>query len=374
MNIGINARYLQKRSTGIENYLKNIIAKLKDTDKSNSYTLFFGNDRQVPDYALGGNFTHDVPDMRTDSQLKRVLWEHFYLPKQLKKLKIDVFHEPSFISPFFKSCPTIITVYDLAYLFCPDCYTFRNRAYLGAMLSRSVSTSEYIIAISENTKSDILKHFRVPDNKVKVIYCGVNELFKKTNDTLKVDSIRKKYGITKDYILNVSLISPRKNLIALMQAFKNARQSGRIDAQLVIAGGKGWLYEKIIAYAKSSGFENDIIFTGYVTDDELLHLYNGARLFAFPSVYEGFGLPLLEAMACGCPVISSNTSSMPEVCGEAALYFNPKNLAEISEAIDRVINDVGLSNSLINKGLEQVKKFSWGKAAAQTLSLYEKSA
>jgi len=242
------------------------------------------------------------------------------------------------------------------------------------MLSRSVSTSEYIIAISENTKSDILKHFRVPDNKVKVIYCGVNELFKKTNDTLKVDSIRKKYGITKDYILNVSLISPRKNLIALMQAFKNARQSGRIDAQLVIAGGKGWLYEKIIAYAKSSGFENDIIFTGYVTDDELLHLYNGARLFAFPSVYEGFGLPLLEAMACGCPVISSNTSSMPEVCGEAALYFNPKNLAEISEAIDRVINDVGLSNSLINKGLEQVKKFSWGKAAAQTLSLYEKSA
>jgi glycosyltransferase involved in cell wall biosynthesis len=372
MKIGINARYLQKPQTGIESYLLNLILNLKKIDNENEYVLFFGNDEPIPKIILDKKFNYHISKIPTNSQILRIIWEHLYLPLVIKKEKIDVFHEPSFIAPLIKKCPTVITIYDLAYLHFPHCYTYRNRIYLKALLSRSIKNADMVIAISKNTKKDIIDYFSISSDKVQVIYGGVDGFFHITNDKQKLEQVRKKYNITKNFILNVSLITPRKNLITLINAFKGLRKDRNIDCQLVITGGKGWLYEDVFKTVSALGLEDEVIFTGYVPDEDLLYLYNAATLFAYPSLYEGFGLPILEAMACGCPVGASNTSSIPEVCGDAALLISPCDIEELSHAIYKLITDNSLRQMLIKKGLEQVKKFSWKKTAEETLAVYKR--
>lgn len=370
MKIGINARYIQKQHTGIENYLSNILRNLVSIDTRNEYVLFFGNDKPVPAGYPAGNFSVDLPEFKTDSQLKRVFWEHFYLPGAISKHRLDVFHEPSFISPIFKKAKTLTTVYDLAFIYHPECFTSRNILYFKTMLKSSIRHSDYIIAISQNTKNDIINHFKIDPDRVKVVYCGVNSIFKKLSDKSAAAPTLRKFGIIGDFILNVSLISPRKNLINLIRSFKLLRDRKAINHQLVIAGAKGWLFEDIFRTVSSFGLEKQVIFTEYVTDDELLHLYNNASVFAYPSVYEGFGLPVLEAMACECPVVASNTSSLPEICGEAALLVDPDQIEEIAGAIHKAVSDPVLRNGLITMGKERVQEFSWKKAAEETLNIY----
>lgn len=372
MKIGINARYLQKETSGIINYLLNLIINLKKIDRQNEYILFFGNDKPVPAEVLCDNFKSDIPSMPTNSQIMRVLWEHLYLPVAIKKLKIDVFHEPSFIAPVFKKCPTVITIYDLAFLYYPKCFTRRNVMYFKAMLAGSINRADAIIAISENTKKDIINHFKVHPDKIKVIYGGVDAFFRIVNNAEETSRVKRKFNITKEYILNVSLISPRKNLISLLKSFKKLREDKNIDCQLVIAGGKGWRYKDIFKMVRLLELDNNIIFTDYVSNEELLHLYNNAMLFAYPSLYEGFGLPILEAMACGCPVVSSSTSSIPEVCADAAMLVNPESIDDLTEAIYIMITEDSIKQVYKKKGLERIKYFLWEGTAQKTLSVYKK--
>jgi glycosyltransferase involved in cell wall biosynthesis len=374
MKIGINARYIQKQRTGIENYLHNLIKHLKLTDHTDEFMLYFGNDKPIPQDVLGGNFTSDIPSMSTNSQIKRILWEHFYIPQALKRDKIDVFHEPSFIAPIFKSCPTITTVYDLAFIFHPECFTRRNVLYLNTMLSRSVRSSDRIIAISNSTKNDIINHFNIEQNKVRVVYCGYNDYFRAMDSKEACAGTLRKHGITGEFLLNVSMISPRKNLLTLLRSFKSARAKRKTGLQLVIAGSKGWLYEEIFEEVSKLSLEKYVIFTGYIPDEELLHLYNSAALMVYPSIYEGFGLPVLEAMACGCPVIASNTSSLPEVCGDAALLVNPLDAEGLSESICKALEDNAFRNRMAVRGFQRIKSFSWSKAANETLQLYKELA
>lgn len=370
MKIGINARYLQKETSGIINYLLNLILNLKKIDKVNEYVLFFGNDKPVPSEILGGNFKSNTPNIITNSQIMRVLWEHLYLPSAIKKLKVDVFHEPSFVTPVFKKCPTVVTIHDLAYLYFPECFARRNVMYFKAMVARSVIKSDTVIAVSENTKKDIINHFKICPDKVRVVYEAVDGFFRIVNDSKESERIKRKFNITKEYILNVSLISPRKNLVFLLNSFKKLRENKNIDCQLVIAGGKGWRYENIFKTAALLKLENNVIFTGQVSNNEILHLYNNAILFAYPSLYEGFGLPVLEAMACGCPVISSNTSSIPEVCGNAAVLVDPKNIDGLTEAMYKIITQDSMRQMYRKGGLARAGCFSWAKTAQQTLDIY----
>ncbi|MBN1384727.1 MAG: glycosyltransferase family 4 protein [Elusimicrobia bacterium] len=372
MRIGINARYLQKETSGIINYLLNLILNLKKIDKESKYTLFFGNDKPIPAEVLGDNFRSDIPRMPTNSQIMRVLWEHLYLPLTIKKLKIDIFHEPSFIAPVFKKCPTVITIYDLAFLYYPECFTRRNVMYFKAMLTGSINKADAIIAISENTKRDIINHFKVHPDKIKVIYGGVDSFFRIVSDAEKISHIKKKFNINRSYILNVSLISPRKNLISLLKSFKRLKEDKNIDCQLVIAGEKGWRYKDIFKTVSSLNLDDSTVFTGCVSNEELLHLYNNAMLFAYPSLYEGFGLPVLEAMACGCPVVASNTSSIPEVCADAAMLVDPENIDDLTGAIYKMITEDSVKQVYKKKGLERIKCFLWKETAQETLYVYKK--
>lgn len=373
MRIGINARYTQNTFTGIETALLKLLLNLKKIDKENEYFLFFGSHKPVPGFARDLDFRYDISKMPTENQLLKILWSHFYLPYAIEKNKVDIFHEPTFVTPVFKKCPTVVTIYDTAFLQLPSSYPKRNILYFKALLHRTIKQADAVISISENTKKDIINNFKVSPEKIHVIHLGSDDSYYILEDMDRIESVKRFYNINSDFILNVSLISPRKNITGLIKAFKLLKDSKKVGLKLVIVGRKGWLYEEVFREARSSGIENDVIFTGYIPKEHLLCLYNGARALIFPSFHEGFGLPILEAMACGCPVVASNISSMPEVCGDAALLVDPHNIEELADAIGSMLNDAGLRPSFIKKGLERVKRFSWEKTALQTLSVYNKT-
>lgn len=373
MRIGISARYIQSPRSGIETALLNLLLNLKKIDRDNEYFLFFGSDRMVPDFVRNSGFQYDISKMPTGNKALKILWSHLYLPYAIGKNKVDVFHEPFFVAPVFKRCPTVVTIYDTAFLYHPKFYNKRSVLYLGALLSGSVKRADSIIAISENTKTDILGNFKVPPDKIHVIPLGTDDAFRVLEDRGRIEEVKMIYGIKNDYILNVSLISPRKNIEGLIRAFKLIKESKETDLKLVVAGGNGWLYEDVYREARSSGLDKEVIFTGHVPREHLVCLYNGAKAFVFPSLYEGFGLPLLEAMACGCPVVASRASSVPEVCGDAALFADPRDIEELADAVNRIMEDAPLRRELIKKGLERVKRFSWEKMAGRTLSVYREA-
>ncbi len=370
MKIGINIRYLERDVfTGIENYILNLVLNLNAVDKENEYVLFCGDKKKLPGefLALNKNFRLHVSKFPTSSRVLRLIWDNVYLMYAILKERIDVFHAP-FVAPMLKVCPTVLTVHDLAYLYFPDSYTYTYKLFLKVFLTRSIKIADKIIAVSNNTKSDVVKHFGVPESKIEVIYESADVFFKV--DKSKVHEVREKYGINKDFILGLGLISPRKNFSTLLKAFKKLLHKG-VDVQLVIVGGKGWLYNQVLKLVSDLNIGSKVVFTGYVPKEDLLYLYNCAKMFVYPSLYEGFGIPILEAMACGCPVIASNTSSIPEVCGDAAILVNPLDVDEICERMLTLLKDVSLRESLIERGLRQASKFSWIKTAERTMELYK---
>jgi len=372
MYIGINARCLQRSRAGIAQYVYYLLLYLKKVDRKNQYVLFLGSNNYIYDDIESLDFLCDVSRMSTKNQFFKIAWQHLYLPLRIKDLKIEVFHEPTFVAPYFKKCSTVITIHDLSYKLLPDCYTLRNRLYLEWLMERSINSSDKIIAISENTKKDLLLNYKIKEEKVKVVYEGVDEAFRPIADLKNgsLDMVKAKYGIRGDFILTVSLISPRKNMVNLIRAFSMLKKKGAINHQLVIVGKKGWLYKEVFEEAIASNYEKDIIFCDFVPQYDLVALYNAAGVFVYPSLYEGFGLPLLEAMACDCPVVASNCSSIPEVCADAALLVDPHDPAAFSEAILRILSGVTLRKSLVEKGRVRVSVFPWEKTAEETIKVY----
>ena len=372
MRIGINARYLQNTKSGIAQYLYYLVLNLKVVDKNNEYVLFLGSKKPVSNDILKFGFLNDVSKLPTTNQILKIAWQHFYLPRRIKKLRIDVFHEPTFVAPLFKQCLTVITVHDVAYKLLPDCFTFRNRLYIEQLMQRSIDTSDMVIAISENTKKDIMMNYKIKEEKIRVVYGAADAAFHPIIESReeRLAQMKAKYGIQGNFILTASLISPRKNMVNLIKAFRRLKQKNKIDHQLVIVGKKGWLYKEVFEAAASSGYEKDIIFCDFVPRDDLVMLYNTADVFAYPSLYEGFGLPLLEAMACNCPVVASNLSSIPEVCSDAALLVNPHDPAGIADAIFKILADALLRKSLVEKGRKRVEIFSWKRTAEETMKIY----
>ena len=371
MRIGINARCLKDAYAGIANYLSHIILNLKNIDDENDYILFFGRDGALPKGILDAGFSNDIAKMPTNNLFFKMLWNHIYLPNKIKENKIDLFHEPSFITPIFKKCTTVVTVHDIAYMHIPECYTYRHKFYFRRLLSRSIDKSDLVIAVSESTKRDIIDNLAVDPNKIRVVYEGVDEIYRPYDDELELEKVKKIYGIQKNFILSVSGISPRKNYIRLIKAVKMLKDEKNVDIQLVIVGENVWWYEDVFREVSRCGLDEDVIFCGYIPQPHLLCLYNSALIFVHPSLYEGFSFPVLEAMACGCPVAASNVSSIPEVCGSAALLFDPRSVEGITASMRSLITDDSLRRDLIKKGIERVKKFSWKKAAEETLAVYK---
>lgn len=371
MRIGIDYTAAVRQGAGIGNYTRELVRALAALDRANDYVLFAAAGGQpLADRGWPPNFrTRSVP---LSDRALAILWHRLQLPLwvELATGAVDIFHSPDFVLPPVRRAKTLVTVHDLSFIRYPQCADANLRAYLNKVVPRSVHRADLILADSHNTKDDLTELLGVERDRIEVVYPGVEERFRPIEDQALLERVRKRYNLPPRFILGLGTLQPRKNFTRLIEAFADLRFA-ICDLHLVIAGGKGWLYEEIFATVERLGLEDKVVFTGFVADEHLPALYNLADLFVFPSLYEGFGLPPLEAMACGRPVVTSNASSLPEVVGEAGLMVEATDVEALAEAMQRVLEDNALRVRMIAKGVEQATKFTWEKAAAKLLSLYE---
>jgi len=370
MRIAIDARMGHTR-VGIGAYVRGLLNGLAKIDKINNYYIIINKNKKENFVPVQDNFHKIYTGVTYSDYLRRDFWEQLYLPLILHRYKIDIYHGPNFVLPILANVKMIVTVYDLTLFTIPKIYTLLPRFRIKKLIKMSTRRSNIIIAGSNNSKKDIVSILKLPEDKVKVIYISVDKEYKPINDRNKMNLVKKKYKINGKFIIHVGSLKATKNIPRLIEAYSGLPVVILKKYLLVITGKKGWKYEEIHTAIKRLRLENNIIFTGFVDDNDLPLLINAASLLAFPSLYEGFGIPPLEAMACGTPVIASNASSIPEVVGDAALLFDPYNVEEITEAMYRALTDEQLRNKLRKRGFERVKQFSWEKAARETLKLYE---
>jgi len=352
MRIGIDIRSTLKKQTGIGKYTLNLINALAEIDKVNNYYLY--SRKKILDFKRrlpklpAGNFKHKVD----------------YFKKGIGKVlqELDVFHTSSYdLMRPEKARKFIVTVHDVIIKAYPHGHDEKTIKEADEQLKRVLSEADLLLADSYNTKSDLVKFYKIEDAKIRVIYPGIAVQLRKLPNwaTCEVGQVK--------YILFVGTIEPRKNIQGLIKAFNLLKKEHGMAHKLIIAGMKGWMYEDIFKEYENSEFKNDIIFKGYVGDKELAKLYQNASVFVYPSFYEGFGFPILEAFGYSVPVVTSRTSSCGEIAGDGALLINPENYKEIGEGIFKVINNESLRHELIAKGLNRAKEFTWRKTAREFL-------
>lgn len=377
MNIGIDIRVLARGArTGVEEYAINLLAHLLRLEEKINYKLFYNAYQKVE---LNHNWLSlnnvQLKDFRVPNRLFFILARYFNQPKIDKLLKgIDIYFNPHFFTaPVSLKCKKIITFHDLSFEHYPEFFSWRKRAWHKFLMNtkQEAEQADKIIAVSESTKQDLINIYGIEKEKIEVIYSGVGEQFKDISSKSILKDISLKYGLPKKFILFFGTIEPRKNIIGLIKAFEILKENHSIPSELklVIAGTKGWLYQDIFKTAQESKHSQDIVFTGFIEEEDKPCLYNLAELFVFPSFFEGFGFPPLEAMACGIPTIVSGNSSLPEVVDQSALIIDPFNIDEIAWAMELALINGDLRKKLIRKGLEQAKKFSWEKCAKKTLKV-----
>ena len=374
MNIAIDATILRRQNSGTGFYIINLITGLLEVDEDNEYIIF--GDKEIINklvYINKKNFT--LENAKFKSRVIRVFWQLFVLPFKLKKLKINVLHSTNYITPLFKfNFKIIVTIHDLTFFLFPEMFTITKRLLFKFLVPFFIKRSDEIIVPSESTKEDILRLFKINQEKIAVTFESYPAYYNSEINKLNSKAILEKYGIIKNYFLFVGMIEPRKNILSILKAF--VELDSELDEDLVIVGRKGWHYkeiEKFMDDIKDKKLKNKIIFTGFVSELELVSLYQNATIFIYPSFYEGFGIPPLEAMICGAPVITSNTSSLPEVVGDAAIKINPYDYLELKEAIKFLKNNPQKRVELIKKGKNQAKKFSLNNFAINTINVYKKS-
>jgi glycosyltransferase involved in cell wall biosynthesis len=273
---------------------------------------------------------------------------------------------PSHVVPLWYPRRTVVTVHDLGYIYYPQAHTRFSRLYLHLSTRFSAHAARRVIAISQATKRDLMKHYKVPPRKVRVIYHGRDPIFVPVRDGQKLRETAAKYGIEHPYCIHVGTLQPRKNLGLLIEAWERLRTMLESPPQLLLAGKRGWLYDDLLRDVQAKGLGELIKFADYVEREDLPALYSGALALTFPSLYEGFGLPPLEAMSCGTPVLASTASSVPEVVGDAAVMLNPHDSAAWADAVQLLSRDVALLESLSGKGLARAAQFTWERCARET--------
>ena len=372
MKIGIDARMYSTNFTGIGRYVFELTEHLFRMDKENEYVLFFNN----PEY-------DKFDDKRFNGRVKKVLVDvpHYSLKEQtkllsaLRKEKLDLMHFTHFNAPIFYIRPKVVTIHDLTLTFFPGkkMTGFKHRAGYHATLHASVTNAKHVIAVSENTKSDIQKIYGLPRENVSVIYEGVNPNFKIIEDKERLEKVRNQYNLKKPFFLYTGVWRGHKNLVALIEAFAELLNQYDLDIDLVMTGKEDPHYPEVKQAVADSKLNGRVKFPGLVPEDDLVALYNLAEVYVLPSFYEGFGLTPLEAFACGTPVCASNTSCIPEICGEGnALFFDPNKKDDIISKMYEVYMDKELKKSLVKKGLKRIEDFSWEQMGKETFEVYKK--
>ena len=349
-HVGLNAQLLSLRqsyrSAGISWYIFNLLRHLPAADTSVRYTA-----------------------LPAKHPVARILWEQTALPAALRQSGADLLHALAFVSPLANRLPTVLTIYDLSFVRFPQLFRPFNRWYLRTFSRVSARRADAVIAISESTRHDVISAFGVNPNRVHTVYCGADDIFHPL-PAAQIAAFRAEKNLPAHFIFRLGTIEPRKNVEGGIRAYAAWRRRDPSAPLLVIGGGKGWYYQEVFRLVETLGLTEAIRFPGYIPQDDLPLWYNAAAVFVYPSHFEGFGLPVLEAMACGTPVVTSDVSSLPEVAGDAALLVSPTDTDALSTAMERAFTDAALAQSLRERGLRQAAQFSWEKTARQTVKIY----
>lgn len=367
MKIAIQAADLDaERIDGTRVYIKNMLKYFGALDPASEFLIYhktrFNPELEPPKFPNYKIMKRDWP----------LFWTQLRLSPSLYRRKPDALWMPMHNIPFLvsKKIKTVVTIHDLAFKYFPECFTKKELWKLNFLAQMAIMRSDKLITISESSKRDILKFYpAIREEKIKVIYHGFEQaVFSGKRDLEKEKEVKDDLEIVGDYILYVGAIQPRKNLEVLIEAFDELKKDNRCaDLKLVLAGEKAWLFEDILKKIERSAFRKDIITPGKIKFKDIGHLMRGAEVFCFPSLYEGFGIPILEAFAAGVPVVCAENSSLPEVAGDGALYFDGKNASELAKNIRKILDDKNLKHELILKGTRRLEQFSWEKCARETL-------
>lgn len=369
--IGIDARFYGPIGKGLGRYTQEIVDQITKLDQKNEYVIFLRQENFSSFNCENAKVKKVLADIKWYGLAEQSLW-----PLYIWRERLELMHFPHFNVPVFCPVKFIATIHDLilwkfptqrATTLAPAFYRIKNFFYK-IVIALAVKRARKVLTVSEYTKQEIISQFKIKADKVIVAYEGVADFSRQPNGRENLENILLKYKITKPYLLYVGNAYPHKNLEGLIRVF-SALNRTRPDLRLVLVGKSDYFYHRLKLAAENS--TKDIIFPGYVPDVDLRALFLEARAYVFPSFYEGFGLPALEAMAIGLPVVSSNKTCLPEILGQAAVYFNPEDATDMKEKIELVIKDENLRQELIKRGFEQAKKYSWGKCARETLAVYE---
>jgi glycosyltransferase involved in cell wall biosynthesis len=369
LHVGVNAHLLSQgqsyRSAGIHWYIHNLLQHLPEADPGVDYTVFLP-DRGFPERAGLRLRPSGLPMHRPPV---RFLWEQAVQPWAARRAGLDLLHCPAFVGPLYAGTPFVVTVHDLSFVLFPEGFRGWNRTYLRLLTSRSVKRARRVIAVSESTRQDLVRLYGLSPNRVDVVYNGVDAAFRSLPSG-EVAAFRARRGLPERFLLFVGTLEPRKNIVRLVEAYAHLP---RPRIPLMLVGGRGWFYDQVFARVEELDLAGEVCFVGYVAAEELPWWYNASEALVYPSLYEGFGLPVLEAMACGTPVITSNTSSLPEVVGQAGMLVEPTDVVALTEALRRVLQDAALRAQMRTAGLAQAARFSWQGTAGGTVKSYRRA-
>ncbi len=365
MHIALDARLAYyRRYSGIGQYIVQLAERLPPLAAPHAFTIIHSRkDRQPPrgpGARLAASWTPSHHPL-----------EQFTLPLELARLRIDLLHSPDFIPPRRGAYRRVITVHDLNFLYYPHFLTADSRRYYNDQIGRAVTQADHISADSHATKLDLIKLLNVPAGKISVVWLAPSDLYRPM-EAAALDEARRRLRLPDQFILFVGTLEPRKNVAGLLRAYRRLLERGERRADLVLAGSRGWLFDETRALIDQLRLTDRVRWIDSPTDRELAALYNLAAVFVLPSHYEGFGLTLLEAMACGAPAVISDRGSLPEIAGGASIVIDPDDPAQLAEALQRILGDAATADELRAKGFERVTAFSWERCARETLAIYER--
>ena len=368
-HVAINAHLLSGqagyRSAGVHKYIHHLLRNLGHEDEGFRYTALMGGGHLPTDAAPAVERsrwpTHQAP--------VRVVWEQCLQPGVLRRIEADLAHGPVFVGPLGATCPVVLTIHDLSFIRFPALFRPSHRLYLSVFARLSARRARRLIAVSSHAAAEAKRLLGVPQKQIDVVHNGVDSSFRPLS-AQEIAAFRRRKGLPERYLLHIGTLEPRKNLVRLVEAFGRLCDS---EMCLVLAGGKGWDYRELFAKVEDLHLGSKVTFAGYVPNEELPLFYNAAHALVYPSLYEGFGLPVLEALACGTPVLTSNTSSLPEIAGDAAELVDPYSIDAIAAGMRRLMRDEVLRQELRERGLARARQFSWQRAAQETTRVYQRT-
>jgi glycosyltransferase involved in cell wall biosynthesis len=367
MRIGLNAQILTDGRTGVTRFAKNVIQLLPEIGTEHEF-IVFGNPLDVN--VQQKNVTLVPTPALINSSAKRIVWEQTLLPHLIKNLNIDLMYYPDHTSPVYKIKPkVIITVHDVSTFAIPETVGTARRLYKQTVIKRSVQLCDAILTGSEATKKEMIKYLPLSAHKTSVVLYGLEESIAPIQDNIILSSIKEKYQLATPFILHVGTIEARKNIVRIVRAFAKGRKNHQWKQRLVLVGTPGYGFDEIERTIAEESVKDSVTITGYVDNNDLSGFYSLADALIYPSLYEGFGFPPLEAMKCGCPVVASYTTSLPEVIGDAGILVNPYSENEIFDALHRVITDKKLHDELVQKGKDRIRQFTWKKTVEGILQV-----